>query len=531
MVPPRCPRSASILALGALLAGPAQGEVWEVGNHLLLAESWGEHVTPQANARFGSVTLAADLFGDGIADAIVSAPLFDDLVSEPQALDAGLVDVFYSDPFPSGDGVRDLGPFPDGYGARYGAAMAIGDFDADGSRDLVTAFPFADVGLGDEAGGITIAELTLDGSGEEYLGLNEATPGVPGDPESFDHFGQALAVGYFDGDAYADLAIGVPGENLESPSAVVDAGSVTVVYGGPGGLTSVGIQTFDETALGGAQAGAGFGAVLVAADFDGDGYSDLAVGVPLRDVFAGSNRQDAGQVVILFGGSGGLTTTGHQRISDDVVAANERFGAALAAADFGFSLFCIFIDCFADLAIGVPGQLDLGHPESGKVVVLDGGDDGLNTAERLHLYQDLLLDGGSQPEDFDHFGAALAAGSVGAPFSIDLIIGVPDEDLDGTPGTDQGMVHLVFGGVGGLLARPGQALYSRLGLASFGWEDFDHFGAAIAAGDFDGDAHGDLLIGIPGRNLDGALDGGAVQVMYGAIFADGFESGWFDYWD
>ena len=58
------------------------------------------------------------------------------------------------------------------------------------------------------------------------------------------------------------------------------------------------------------------------------------------------------------------------------------------------------------------------------------------------------------------------------------------------------------------------------------WQ-FDHFwGKSMAAGDFDGDGAEDLAVGAP----DEYEFMGAVTILYGSLFADGFESQNFNAW-
>ena len=80
--------------------------------------------------------------------------------------------------------------------------------------------------------------------------------------EQYDYFGRALATGDFDADGYADLAIGVPYEDLDT---IGDAGAVNVVYGSSGGLSATDDEFWNQdTAFveGGAETGDRFGYAL-----------------------------------------------------------------------------------------------------------------------------------------------------------------------------------------------------------------------------------------------------------------------------
>src|SRR5262249_17876769 len=141
----------------------------------------------------------------------------------------------------------------------------------------------------------------------------------------------------FNGDGYDDLAVGVPSEAVGN---VEQAGAVNIIFGGPSGLSAAGNQLLDQETpgvLGNAQEGDSFGDALAAGDFDGDGYDDLAVGVPNE---ARNSAAHAGIVQIFYGSGGGLRTSKQMLFSQDspgILGAAEKddlFGWALAAGDF-----------------------------------------------------------------------------------------------------------------------------------------------------------------------------------------------------
>jgi hypothetical protein len=75
----------------------------------------------------------------------------------------------------------------------------------------------------------------LTGAGSQLFTQNN--PGVPGASEPGDGFGAALAVGDFDGDGFADLAVGV---SFEDVGATANGGAANVLYGTAAGLTGSG---------------------------------------------------------------------------------------------------------------------------------------------------------------------------------------------------------------------------------------------------------------------------------------------------
>jgi hypothetical protein len=57
------------------------------------------------------------------------------------------------------------------------------------------------------------------------------------------------------------------------------------------------------------------------------------------------------------------------------------------------------------------------------------------------------------------------------------------------------------------------------------------WGLGLATGDFDGDGTSDLVVGAPFESEDGLSNVGTATLLYGALFADGFETGGLGFWD
>ena len=133
---------------------------------------------------------------------------------------------------------------------------------------------------GNNSGGLSI-------SGDQFL--HQATLYVEGSAELSDHFGYSVAVGNFNGDAYDDLAIGIPHEDFEYGPTIENAGSVIVIYGSSSGLSPTAVlpdQMWHQDStdiIDSVEAYDWFGFALAAGDFDSDDYDDLAIGAPGED--------------------------------------------------------------------------------------------------------------------------------------------------------------------------------------------------------------------------------------------------------
>ena len=439
--------------------------------------------------------------------------------------DTGIVQVFRSSPEP-GRLILD-GPYWDQGGGNelgdhFGRAIVSGDFNGDGYYDLAVGVPGDDyetnVVLPDHGIVIVLYGNRNLLTGHEFL----SPPSV----ESYIRFGEALAVGDFNGDGYDDLAVGAPGKKLGD---VDDAGWVYVFYGRANGLIGGGSWHQDSAGIRGmAETGDRFGSSLAAGDFNGDGYDDLAVGVPLEDV---EDQEDAGAVNVLFGSSIGLQAGGNELLIQgyfglpDSPKEGDQFGRALTAGDFNK-------DGYDDLAIGAPFKdviKIIYNPPSppasvlvrdlGAVFVVLGDASGL-ADNPSYAFTHLTFEEEVSSEEGDAFGRTLAAGDLNGDGYDDLAIGIPYKDIAGKQ--DAGAVVVLFGDAQGVQGtNPYQYLHQDA--ASFIEsivEPSDLFGFALTTGDFNGDGREDLAVGVPGEDYipegrSGTVqNAGVVQVFY-----------------
>ena len=318
--------------------------------------------------------------------------------------------------------------------------------------------------------------------------------------------------GDFDGDGRDDLVIAAPRSRNY-------AGKVEIHYGqrtdfmNPSHNKELFVDHYHEF-LG--RSGDRFGTSVAVGDFNDDGFDDLAVGAPKRDI----GLRDAGAVDIFFGSIGGLRRTSIQMQAYGPTSVGAKFGSSLVAGDFDN-------DGHDDLAVGIPYE-DVGaHNGAGKVNVFYGIDQGFHPLRTQRFTQSELA--GSGPESNDRFGTTLAAGDFNNDGRSDLVIGVPDEDWGSR--TNAGMVHIVYGrSSAGLTTRDNQYFVQSNTGSSERVEAYDNFGEALAVGDFDRNGKDDLAIGVPGEDFDDKKSAGAVHVLYGRSSYSGLSSAFSDYY-
>jgi hypothetical protein len=400
-------------------------------------------------------------------------------------------------------------------GDRFGSALAVGDFNGDGADDLAIGIPGDNQDDAQNDAGLVVVRYGQLGAGLDQTaipvthleGISDATP-------SGDAVGSALAACDFDGDGFDDLAIGAAGYQN---GAAERAGRIFVYYGSSSGLAELGTrQSFRiVNPEGYPQADGGLDLSLACDDFDQDGAAELAIGLPAWNFaeFDG-DFEDAGRVEVVPGiVDFGLGPNDSRELSQATfglaLGSGEGFGHALAVGDFDG-------DLDPDLAIGAPWNETQGEQRHGWVGVIAGSDAGLDDA-RTSSFDLWNTNGGAG-------GSALAAGDLDGDGFADVFAGAPYEDVPPAldPVIDAGTVYVVFGG-SELPAPPEQSRPQDVFGGVNGTDD--HFGWAVAAGDFDGDGFADIAAGHPGETRESHATGsetGAVSTCSGAPDRDAF---------
>ena len=340
-------------------------------------------VGSQPREYFGMSLAAGRFDADDRVDLAIGVPKHD--VGDDEH--AGMVEVFYgsdqglgsSEIFTQGSWYGDdVAGSPEDHD-MLGFSLAVGDFDNNGIDDLAAGAPgecqesrFGSCSVGGNRGGaVNVFYGTAQGlqvSNPKSRIWSQNSSQVIGKAEDEDAFGFAVTTGDFDGDSYADLAIGVPGESV---AGIDYAGGVNVLYGSSSGLQS-------DARDGGRE----------------DQFWDLDC-----------QREETC-------GDGDLVGHGEER---------NHFGVSLAAGDLDG-------DGDDELAVGVPTLSTQGYIAGG-VSVIRGTPSGLHTADNLLLTQMLDgLDGKAEPDDDDFFGAVLAIANVDGFGKEELTVRVNDGD-------------------------------------------------------------------------------------------------------
>ncbi|MET8802217.1 FG-GAP-like repeat-containing protein [Streptomyces sp. NPDC004546] len=344
------------------------------------------------------------------------------------------------------------------------------DFNGDGYADLAVAAPTATVDGNKGAGYVAVVYGSSSGlktSTKQVLSQNSA--GVPGGAETDDGFGSTVSSADLDRDGYADLVVGVGGEDS---AAGTDAGLVEVVWGGPTGLSG-------GASLAGGTAYESLGAHGTVGDVNGDGAPDVVL------------VQNAKDLRVLSGpfARNGSTTHGGQVVIDPD---NSRF-LDLAKGDVNG-------DGITDVVAAVN---DGDEWDSRRVVVWTGTHNGLNPYTVVRDNSGYGMEGGE----------SLAVGDVNRDGYADIVVGRTaegaDSDVD-TPLAKGGRIAWIPGTAAGPDGTKAVIMNQDSSGVPGTAVPWSRFGAGLSIADIDGDGYRDIAVGVPGVS-----GGGRVVILRG----------------
>lgn len=419
----------------------------------------------QEGAFFGwSVGTAGDVNGDGYADIIVGAPLWDSgQVDEGgvwiyRGSESGLVSAPYW--YKQSDQAN----------AQYGYSVgAAGDVNGDGYGDIVVGAILWDAGQNDEGGA-----WVYHGSSS---GVIPAPAWYKQSDQDNAQYGYSVGTaGDVNGDGYADIIVGTPfwdhGQTNEG-GAWVYLGSASGVISAP--------AWYKQSDQDNAQFGRSVG---TAGDVNGDGYSDVIVGAPYWE----DDANNEGRAWVYHGSASGLQAAPAWHAESNQIGANLGWAVATAGDVNG--------DGYSDIIVGAPYWGDGGLVSEGKVWVFHGSSSGLGASSAWSK---------ESGQNDGYYGYAVnTAGDVNGDGYADIILGAPH--MTGSV-ADEGTTRVYCGSATGL-----HASYDWKGE---GGQTLSWYGMAVGtAGDVNGDGYAEVIVGAKDYN-EAYTNEGKVYIYYG----------------
>ncbi|MFF9206561.1 VCBS repeat-containing protein [Streptomyces sp. NPDC014986] len=350
----------------------------------------------------------------------------------------------------------------------------------------------------------------------------------------------------FNGDGRGDIASSVTGAHV---SGKARAGQFVVLYGTSTGVSSARRHTLSQNSggvPGTAETDDSFGYDHAYADFNGDGYDDVAVSAPYEDA---AGDKDGGTLAVLWGSASGLTGKGIT-VTDPARSSHDLWGKNLAAGDFDG-------DGRADLAVGsdnatihvYKGGFTTAGTSGGRYTItppilggevdgpvnlsagdVDGGPtdlvvDGYETASEYGWNRNYFIPGTASGLDVSAAtslkpGVITAIGDIDRDGYGDIVSGAYWNSTleDGTTVPDSakgGKVWVTHGSDAGPLTDSATGITQNTGNVPGTAEGDDYFGYELDLGDINADGFLDLAVGVAGENIGTATDTGTVTVLYG----------------
>ncbi len=371
-----------------------------------------------------------------------------------------------------------------------GDAIATGDFNDDGVKDVVFAAAFAD-GPGNERpdageayvflGPFARVETRDAGAGQQDATIFGADEG--------DQLGRAAAAGDFNGDGIDDVILGAPFGDGPTDDRL-DTGEVHVIFGSRdlgSDIRTIDLRDGRGLAIYGRSAGDLAGFSVITAKINGDNAADLVF-----SAFWGSgpneDKPKAGEVYSVFGSADRTATMDLATAEPDVTVygaeTDDRLGESVAAGDVNG-------DGLDDLVLPAPFAASLGGKDAaGRTYVIYSP-----PQERIDLATDEVDSVIYGVDEGDQLGHAAATGDVDGDGSEDILLTAVSADGQGNAVNLAGEAALILG----------DSLPPKIDVAAgeadalvYGASVEDRLGRSGASGDIDGDGRSDLLLGAPG---------------------------------
>ncbi len=457
-----------------------------------------------------AVTIAVTNIDEGNASFVVTS---DGDLNAAVAGDVLMVGSISSDP--DGDGTFAYQWYRDGVDIAGATDACYTITESDEGNSLYVAVRYTDGSGTDEtvtASGVVVS-APVDNVALAILSLADLTPatGFHLVGENVGDYGgsRVSSVGDINGDGIDDFAIGAPGANQNGK---IRSGSTYVVFGeadASKGLNGV-LELADIVASNGE---AGFridgesahdvsggsltsgGSPISSGDVNGDGYSDIIIGVYGAEPNGGNFDQyyNSGSTYVVFGKESGFSRTmdlseidGSDGFRMDGKIEDDRSGHSVSAGDVNG-------DGYDDIIIGALGG-DSNVANSGSAYVVFGKESGFSRTMDLSE-----LDGSDGFRiGIDGRGvSAVSAGDINGDGYDDIIIGVSYSNPNG-PGS--GASYIVFGKASGFSRTINLSeLDGSDGFRIDGEGSGHHSGISVSlAGDINSDGYDDIIIGAPG---------------------------------
>jgi hypothetical protein len=273
--------------------------------------------------------------------------------------------------------------------------------------------------------------------------------------------------------------------------------------------------------LAGEKSGDHAGIVSSAADFDGDGFADILIGVPGLDTQF-TQAADAGGAVLIYGTASGLPTLQNLTLADIFA----EFDSVLIQATHpgglcGFAVTNIGrfnVDDYDDIAISCPGE---GVGSRGVTYVVFGPTSSAFTLSMPWTYHGFKVQGS---ESNERSGSVLAsAGDINGDGYSDFMIGSMGHN------NNAGCVYVVFGGnyTYNDLYMDDNATYAGHATRIYASNSTGSMlGFSLCNGDFNDDGYLDIALGAPyaqGVAPDYVPAAGRVYVLWGSSNFPGWD--------